>query len=208
MLIGILLKYIVMYPALQPSFFERDTCDVARTILGYTWRVTQYNTEITGIINEVEAYTDTDPASHTYLRSVTPRNQVMYLSAGHIYIYRIYGLHHCFNIVTENEGKGCAILIRSIVLLTGAEHVRSRRGHVPYSEWCNGPGKLMQASALSPALNGSALWESGCPLKIGYPYHAPQDVSATSRIGIRNGRDRMWRWVAYHFDDGRSLWGV
>jgi DNA-3-methyladenine glycosylase (3mg) len=96
---------------LPPAFYERDTVTVAKDLLGCLLVHREDAGTTMGWIVEVEAYLRDDPAAHSY-RGETKRNSVMFGPAGHAYIYRIYGLHTCVNVVTGPEGAGEAVLIR------------------------------------------------------------------------------------------------
>ena len=82
-------------------------------------RLTNHLTSVSGIIAETEAYTEDDPASHCYLGKKTNRNSPMFLNGGHCYIYKIYGLHYCFNFVTDSLNIGSSVLLRSIAIDKG-----------------------------------------------------------------------------------------
>ena len=110
---------------LAQSFFERDSTEVAPDLLNKVFVVGNRS----GRIVEVEAYTQDDPASHCY-RGRTKRNEVMFGPAGHLYVYFIYGMHYCVNIVTGHEGDGQAVLVRALI----SEGVDPRL--------TNGPAKL------------------------------------------------------------------
>ena len=97
---------------IELDFFNTNTLTVAKSILGHSLFFKKNNKLIGGIINEVEAYIQEDQASHSY-KGKTKRNSPMFSSPGTIYIYQIYGLYHCLNITTEQEGRGCAILNQS-----------------------------------------------------------------------------------------------
>ena len=98
---------------LRPDFYHRDTLTVARELLGKTFFRKLGGEVLSGRIVEVEAYREDDPASHTF-RGLTDRNAVMFGPAGHLYVYRSYGIHWCANVVTGADGDGQAVLIRAI----------------------------------------------------------------------------------------------
>jgi DNA-3-methyladenine glycosylase len=84
---------------------------------------------------------------------MTPRNEVMFSGGGHLYVYFTYGMHFCSNVVTEGEGKGCAVLIRAVEPIEGFERMRdlrsagSTRVRRDHTELCNGPGNSARPSA-------------------------------------------------------------
>lgn len=145
-------------------------------------------------IVEVEAYTADDPASHSF-RGPTPRNAVMFGPAGRLYVYFTYGMHHCANIVTGPAGDGQAVLLRAGEPLAGRDAMEDRRRVVGRPvELTNGPGKLCQALGLDRSWDGATLGPGG-PLTLlddGTP--PPSAPVVTSRIGIRVGVERPWRW--------------
>ena len=97
--------------ALTRDFYNRDTIQVARALLGKLLVHRQGNVERTGKIVEVEAYLGPhDLAAHTS-KGITPRTRVMFGPPGHAYVYMIYGMHHCMNVVTEADGTGAAVLL-------------------------------------------------------------------------------------------------
>jgi len=131
---------------LSRSFYERDTVEVARDLLGmHLVRVVQGRRRV-GRIVETEAYLGAvgDRAAHSF-RGKTPRCAVMFGPPGHAYVYFIYGMHHCLNVVTEPEGRACAVLIRAI------EPVENIDGKT-----C-GPGLLCRALDIDRSLNGADL---------------------------------------------------
>ena len=89
---------------IEPDFFNQSTLDATRNILGcMLFRKLKNGKSLIGPIVEVEAYTQDDPACHAYI-GVTPRTKVLFGPAARAYVYFIYGMYHCFNIVTEKEG--------------------------------------------------------------------------------------------------------
>jgi DNA-3-methyladenine glycosylase len=126
---------------LSRDFYARDTTKVAKDLLGkYLVHVTD-GVERIGRIVEVEAYTGIkDLASHSS-KGLTKRTRVMFGPAGYAYVYLIYGMHYCMNIVTEAEGNGCAVLIRAI------EPVSNIEGRT------QGPGLLCKAMHINKTLD-------------------------------------------------------
>lgn len=113
---------------LSREFYLGDTVDIARRLLG-TYLVRQLGqTVLVGRITETEAYIGRcDKACHAYGYHKTPRNAPMFLGPGHAYIYLIYGMHHCLNLVTEPEGEPAAVLIRALEPVAGTETIRRLR---------------------------------------------------------------------------------
>ncbi|MGI9257090.1 MAG: DNA-3-methyladenine glycosylase [Salinispira sp.] len=108
---------------------------------------------LAGIIIETEAYTASDPASHSS-RGKTPGNQAMFSRSGTLYVYRSYGIHHCANIVTE---PGNAVLIRALLPLSGIAEMRRIRGGKPDTELCRGPGNVCAAMRIDMENNFTLL---------------------------------------------------
>jgi DNA-3-methyladenine glycosylase len=157
---------------LPPTFAERDATVVAPELLNVLFRVEDRSVRIV----EVEAYTADDEASHSF-RGRTARNAPMFGPPGHWYVYMIYGMHHCLNLVTGPDGDGQAVLVRG-VLVDGLEPRRT-----------SGPGRLTKALGIDLAWNGreAALFDDGTP-----PPAAPV---VTPRIGITKAIDLPRRWL-------------
>ena len=163
---------------LQRDFFERDTLKVAHDLLGKYL----YFEDKTGIISETEAYKESDPACHAY-GGITPRTQVMFGKAGYSYVYFIYGMYHCLNIVTEAEGKGCAVLIRAIEPVEGIDEKIK----------CDGPGKLCRCLGITKMHNNIDLCNSE-KFKIIDNGSCNFSIETSTRIGINKGKDFPWRF--------------
>jgi len=149
-------------PVLGPRFYQRPTVEVARALLGKVV-VRETRDGVAAVrLTEVEAYLGAeDPACHTFGGRRTRRTETMWGEAGRAYVYLIYGLHHCLNLVTVGEGFGEAILLRSGDPVCGADLIRSRRGpRVPEGSLTDGPGKLCQALAVTRTENGLDLCQS------------------------------------------------
>jgi len=150
-----------------------------------------------GIISETEAYTQDDPACHSYNGRRTSRSEVMFGPPGRIYIYFIYGMYYCLNIVTEAENRACAVLIRSLIPLSGISIFKANRARISDKKnWANGPGKLVLAMGIPPSLNGRCIVEPPTPLHIENRGIVCDEIQQTPRIGIRKGQDKLWRFIA------------
>jgi DNA-3-methyladenine glycosylase len=176
------------------------TVDVARALLGATlWRELPDGTRLTGRIVETEAYLGLeDPACHSFHGRRTARVASMYLGAGHAYVYRIYGLHWCLNVVTGDEARPEAVLIRALAPLEGVERMRSLRGRADDGErLCAGPARLAQALAVGADLDGHRLdapplWlEPGAPLSDAEVAVGPR-VGLSPRVASRDWPLRFW----------------
>lgn len=177
---------------------ERNAWEVAPALLGCVLRCERGGASVAVMITEVEAYDgETDPASHAY-RRVTARNAVMFGPAGHLYVYRSYGLHWCANIVTGVDGKASAVLVRAGRLVEGAEQARIRRGErVKELDLTRGPGRLCQALGVDGGDNGADLL-SGGPLALTEGTRMPAAAIASGpRVGVSAGHLTPWRfWIA------------
>ncbi len=129
-------------------------------------------------LTEVEAYAGTgeDPASHAQ-RGPTPRNEVMFGSAGNIYLYFVFGMHWCMNIVCGHEGEAAAVLLRAGEVTEGIEVARERRNHAPDSYLARGPALV----ASGPRVGVTAahdipwrFWLVGEPSVSPYRRHTPR----------------------------------
>ncbi|MET8412230.1 DNA-3-methyladenine glycosylase [Streptomyces sp. NPDC005195] len=147
------------------------------------------------IITETEAYSGSaDPASHAY-RGRTPRNAVMFGSAGHLYVYRSHGLHWCSNIVTGADGVATAVLIRAGRVIEGEDLARERRGSkVESPRLARGPGNFCQALGITAEHNGTDLL-TGAPVALseGEPVPAAL-IRAGPRVGVSKAHDWQHRF--------------
>ena len=182
-----------------PSDFYLQNPDYAtRELLGkILFRRFPDGTVISGRICEAEAYSPEDPASHSF-PGRTRRNAPMFEKGGIAYIYLIYGIHHCFNVVTGPAGEGSAVLIRSLIPLEGVEAMRLNRGLKRIERdaaLCDGPGKICRALNLDLSWNGHNLSEE--PLRIlddGCTV-SDKNVKLTPRIGITKNADQLRRYL-------------
>ncbi len=182
---------------LPREFYDRDTLLVARELLGQRLVRLLNGERLVGRIVEVEAYIgETDQACHASCGR-TARNAVMYGPPGHAYVYFIYGMHHCLNVVTEGEGSPAAVLIRALEPLAGVATMRRLRQGRPDRELTNGPAKLCQALNIDRTFNGVDLCAPG-PLFIeaGTPVNEAE-VGTGPRVGVRGDEQALtapWRF--------------
>lgn len=148
--------------------------------------------QLAGKIVETEAYDQADAASHSY-KGQTPRTDVMFGPAGHLYVYFSYGMHYCCNVVTGPVGHGSAVLIRALEPLEGQNYMaRNRQGRSGH-ELTNGPAKLCQALGIDKSWNGHDLRTGPLELVLQPPLPITEIVQ-TTRIGISRARDVPWRF--------------
>ncbi len=150
-----------------------------------------------GVIVETEAYRQDDAASHSF-RGPTDRTRVMFGPAGHLYVYRSYGIHWCVNVVCGPDGRGEAVLLRALRPTAGLDVMRARRGGIADRLLCAGPGRLTQALGIDGTFSGRALGDAGVTI---LGPRAPVDVVRDRRIGITKDVERQWRFL----EDG-SRW--
>jgi DNA-3-methyladenine glycosylase len=191
---------------LKREFFARDTLIVARDLLGRrlvrilpTAEDSQIGEKrLSGRIVEVEAYIgEEDDASHAS-PGRTKRNAPMYGPPGHAYVYLIYGMYHCFNVVTEHEGFPAAILIRALEPLEGLDVMRQRRGGRPDRQLTSGPGRLCEALSIDRHFDGADLCAPGARLFLEPGEPLPDDdVDLGPRINVRGDKTALnapWRF--------------
>lgn len=168
------------------SFYQRKTLKVAQDLLGCFLVIKIGNKIIKGMITETEAYIGEDDLACHASRGRTPRTEIMYGEAGHAYIYMIYGMYFCLNIITEKKNFPAAVLIRAIKI-EGVDYKKT-----------NGPGKLCKFLKIDQKLNswdttkGKKLWiESGIKIN-------KKDIKASKRIGVNYAnycQHYLWRFL-------------
>ncbi|MBP2661882.1 MAG: 3-methyladenine glycosylase [Firmicutes bacterium] len=183
---------------LERCFYERATLEVARDLLG-KYMVHETNDGRTvGKIVEVEAYVGSiDAACHAYNNKYTNRTKVMFGKGGHAYVYLIYGMHYCMNIVTNQETYPEAVLIRALEPIEGLEIMEKRRRAESIFNLCSGPGKLCQAMGITKLQNEMDLCGESMFLLHGETI-MPEDIATTPRINIdyaKEARDYPWRFI-------------
>lgn len=140
-------------------------------------------------IVETEAYSEDDPASHSY-NGPTPRSRVMFGPPGHWYVYKCYGIHWMLNVVCGSEGDGEAVLIRAAEPVRGESLMEQRRGRSG-SSLTNGPGKLAEALDVQPDFDGTSVRSGSLLLRTGTDV---SDVFESPRVGITEDKTRFWRF--------------
>jgi DNA-3-methyladenine glycosylase len=170
-------KFLV-YPLREPvllteDFYRRDTVTVARALLGKTL----VSGGVSGVICEVEAYLGAgDGAAHA-ARGITERTKVIYGPPGRAYVYLIYGMHNCLNLIAEPDGTPGCVLIRGV---TGV----------------SGPGRLTRHFGITRAFNAATVFEPSSPLRVFDTGLTTGRVEVTPRIGISKAVDWPLRFVA------------
>lgn len=185
------------------SWLSRPAPEVAPDLLGCSLVRKIDGIEYRGLIVETEAYAPGDPACHAYKKR-SDRNAAMFGKAGVVYVYLIYGIYHCINIVTDLDGVPSAVLIRALALDKIPPwidlNIKDIKQNTKKSDRLGaGPGKLCRALKIDRSLNGvelrpkSHLWleEKDDPNSL--------EIVQTTRIGISKGVDIPWRWyIADH----------
>jgi len=188
-----------MTTKLSRSFYLReDTVAVARDLLGKLLVIPDaQGSRVSGAIVETEAYLGTeDRAAHSYGGRRTPRNEVMYGHAGHVYVFFVYGMYHQFNVVTGPPDHPHAILIRAIEPVEGIDVMRERRGPMKGKNLTSGPGKLCIAFAIDRSLNGEDLLGDRVWIEKQKSL-AESEIATGPRIGIDYAGDdatKPWRF--------------
>lgn len=191
---------------LTRAFYDRDTLEVARDLLGCRLIHRVAGEELVVRITETEAYIGAvDKACHAYGGRRTARTETLYARPGTAYVYLIYGMYHCLNFVTEGEGTAAAVLLRGVEAVEGADRMARNRFGRDLSQltayqrknFLNGPGKVCKAMAITRAHNGLDLTEEtlflcGGGLPAG-------EIHAGKRIGIDYAEEAVdfpWRfWI-------------
>jgi DNA-3-methyladenine glycosylase len=175
-----------MAKRLTRAFFKRSVHEVAPDLIGATF----VRNGVGGLIVEVEAYRQTDPAAHSF-GGPTARNAVMFGPPGYVYVYRSYGIHWCVNFVCEPKGSASAVLIRAVEPTIGLPAMRRRRGVKDERLLCSGPGRLCEALGITIADYGRALDEP--PFEL-YGRTGKVEVITGPRIGLTKAVDYPWRY--------------
>jgi len=171
---------------------------VAPLLLGATLTKSSVDGAVAVRITEVEAYggVGADAASHAH-KGESPRNSVMFDKPGLLYVYFIYGMHWCANVVCGPPGTGSAVLLRAGEVSEGLALARERRPTARADrELARGPANLCAALSITGDDNGTDLLGRGSDVRLGVPRSPTQniEVSRGPRVGITREADRPWRW--------------
>lgn len=190
---------------LKRKFYDRPTLDVAKDLLGKNLIHYINGEKLVGRIVEVEAYIGAiDKAAHSYNNRLTERTKVMFGPPGHAYVYLIYGMYNCMNVVTQKEGEAAGVLIRAIEPIEGIDIMAHNRYKKSIEELkkkqitnlTSGPGKLCMAMGITKDNNsmdlcGDTLWVEDMKLDSTF------EIVTTTRVNIdyaEEAKDFPWRF--------------
>lgn len=193
MLIYDLNVMIYFKKALKKSFYLQKTKEVAKNLLGKLL-VRKFESDyLAGEIVETEAYTpEGDEANHS-ARGKTKRNAAMHEEGGILYVYKIYGVHHCINFVTEHKNKGAAVLIRALRPTLGIEEMQKNRGESNIFKLCKGPGNTAKAFGFTIENNFDNLYTENLFVQ-DYKNYDESAIIADKRIGISKSIELPYRF--------------
>jgi DNA-3-methyladenine glycosylase len=178
-------------PILKRAFYQRPTIDVARDLLG---KIVVHG-PTAGMIVETEAYPGGDDLASHSARGITPRTRVMFGPPGHAYVYFIYGMYQCLNLITEPDGTPGGVLVRALEPVDGIAIMQARRPAArKIEDLASGPGKLTLALAITLQHNGVDVTRGN--LVVREPKEKRRfDIHVTPRIGITQCVDAPLRFV-------------
>ncbi|WP_243123329.1 DNA-3-methyladenine glycosylase [Thermaerobacter sp. FW80] len=200
------LAAVPLGPVVEAAFFRRPAPELAPALLGLELVHETPQGLASGIIVEVEAYAGPeDKGAHSYGGRRTARTEVMFGPGGHAYVFSIYGMHFCFNVVAAEPGRPHAVLVRALEPRRGLALMARRRGQagdprrLPPRVLTGGPGRLCQALGITRAQYGLPLFDPASPLRLHRP-NPPFPVGTVAR-GPRINIDYAgeWRHVPWRF---------
>ena len=180
------------YPTLSRSKLPLDTVLLARYLIGKVVVRETAKGALSGRIVETEAYPIGDAAGHTY-RGMTSRNQSLFLSRGHAYVYLAYGTAYMLNVSSEAVGVGAGVLIRALEPLDGIASMRRNRKVQNLRDLTRGPGRLAAALDVDRHLDGIDVCRMG-PLRLARDDRAAPETGVSERIGLSRETDRLLRF--------------
>ncbi|HTQ58155.1 MAG TPA: DNA-3-methyladenine glycosylase [Bryobacteraceae bacterium] len=176
---------------LPRSFYARPTVEVARGLLG---KILVHG-ETSGRIVETEAYPGGDDLASHSARGITNRTRVIFGPPGHAYVYFIYGMYECLNLVAEPDGRPGCVLIRALEPVAGIDTMQRRRPAArTLHALASGPGRLTLAMGITRAQNGADVTRGGLTVRTP-PAEEPFEIAVTPRIGIRHCADWPLRFM-------------
>ena len=183
---------------IERDFYMRDTLEVSKDLLGTILVHETPEGTVKGRIVEVEAYIGPgDAASHAYRNLRSKRTAVQFGPGGFSYVYFIYGMYYCMNIVTNLPARPEAVLIRALEPVEGVGLMQERRGTHKLTNLCSGPGKLCAAMGIDKSCYGLDLCGSSLYLEYGEPLDKSL-ITAAKRINIDySGEAKDYEWRFY-----------
>lgn len=184
-------------PTLERGWFDRAAAIVARELLGARLVHAAADGVVGGTIVEVEAYAGPEDLAAHSARGRTPRNAVMFGQPGHLYVYFVYGMHYCMNVVCGPGAKPEAVLLRAVAIDEGIDLARRRRGTaVSDTRLASGPGNVARAFGVDRSLNGIDLLDG--PMRIVPLERSQPSIASGPRVGVDYAGDwsqrpmRLW----------------
>lgn len=203
----------LLFKPLPLTFYQRKTEVVAKELLGkiLVRKIDAKTTIVTRIV-ETEAYLGiSDKACHTYKDKRTARTEPMYLSGGHVYVYLIYGMHYCLNVVSEKEGVPEAVLIRALEPIKDLNPIDNRLAINKLIQKIrdeervySGPGKLCKALQINKNYNGHLLNKAPLFIADGSHFHIKKNqfnIIETTRIGVDYAGEDASLLLRYYIKD-------
>lgn len=187
------------------SFYKQKTERVAKKLLGKTLVHIVNGKRLSGVITETEAYLGiTDRACHTFGDRRTARTEAMYLPGGHAYVYFIYGMYNCVNVVTRTEKHPEAVLIRALEPIEGIELMKKNRKTKDVFNLTTGPGKLCQALAITKSNNAQSLISETLFIEDTGTITA-KNIVARSRVGIAYALEAVHWPLRFYIKDSKYI---
>ena len=192
--------------ALERAFFERRTEEVARDLLGVWVMRSTPGGPIGGPIVETEAYGGPEDLASHARAGLTRRTAPMHGDVGHAYVYLVYGMHECLNVVAYRDARAGAVLIRAVAPVLGVDEIRRRRGRPtdPTDRLCSGPAMVCHGLGVDRTFDGHDL-TLGDGLWLALPdarVQSTTQIAVGQRIGVDYAGEwaaRPWRfWLAGH----------
>jgi len=184
---------------LSIDFYLRNVTTVAKDLLGKIIVHAHNDKVLSAKIVEVEAYQgENDKASHSY-GGISERNKVMFDAGGKLYVYLIYGIYYCANVVTGKAGRGDAVLIRAVEPIDGIDLMfnnrkkKVRKSSLSKQQLTNGPAKLCEAFNISKEHNGLSL-NGNKVFLLNNKTIEDKKIKTTTRIGISKSKELKWRF--------------